>query len=149
DANRFSSPFPRNASNLASPPRAPAANRRWSNTGAPTPVDEPSLHARLGVSDLSLQPKLPTYPAPHGPPSGKLGRLRRVELSAADQLSLPTLIVEDSPTAGTFSSLLMKRREFLCRSAVAATALAFPLVVPRHVLGAAHAPGPNDRIQLG
>jgi predicted dehydrogenase len=28
-------------------------------------------------------------------------------------------------------------------------ALAFPLVVPREVLGATHTPGPNDRIQLG
>ncbi len=43
----------------------------------------------------------------------------------------------------------MKRREFLRRSTLAATALAFPLVVPRHVLGARHLVGPNDRLRLG
>lgn len=43
----------------------------------------------------------------------------------------------------------MKRREFLRLSTNAAAALAFPLVVPSHVLGAGRIPGPNDRIQLG
>ena len=43
----------------------------------------------------------------------------------------------------------MKRREFLRQSAFAATALAFPLLVPRQVLGARHLVGPNDRIRVG
>jgi predicted dehydrogenase len=43
----------------------------------------------------------------------------------------------------------MKRREFLRQSVTAAAALTFPLLVPRHVLGAGRTPGPNDRIQLG
>ena len=44
----------------------------------------------------------------------------------------------------------MKRREFLTRTSTALSALAFPLVVPRDVLGAStKGPGPNDRIQVG
>ncbi|MGA2660230.1 MAG: Gfo/Idh/MocA family oxidoreductase [Verrucomicrobiota bacterium] len=43
----------------------------------------------------------------------------------------------------------MKRREFLRRSATAAAVLSFPLVIPREVLGAGRALGPNDRLQLG
>jgi len=43
----------------------------------------------------------------------------------------------------------MKRREFLRQSAGAAAAIAFPLFVPRDVLGAGRTPGPNDRLQVG
>lgn len=43
----------------------------------------------------------------------------------------------------------MKRRDFLRRTAAAATVLSFPTLVPRHVLGAPGQPGPNDRLQLG
>ncbi len=43
----------------------------------------------------------------------------------------------------------MKRREFLRRSAAAATVLSFPTLVPREVLGAGRQLGPNDRIQVG
>ncbi len=44
----------------------------------------------------------------------------------------------------------MKRREFLRRSSTAAAALAFPLLLPRQVLGATKRTlGPNDRIQVG
>ena len=44
----------------------------------------------------------------------------------------------------------MKRREFLRQSSVALAATAFPLFVPRHVLGASQRSlGPNDRIQVG
>ncbi len=43
----------------------------------------------------------------------------------------------------------MKRRDFLRRSATAAAALSFPMVVPRDVLAASRRAGPNDRIQVG
>src|SRR5579862_6754954 len=44
----------------------------------------------------------------------------------------------------------MKRREFLLQSSRAAAVLAFPLLVPRHVLGATKRTlGPNDRLQVG
>lgn len=43
----------------------------------------------------------------------------------------------------------MKRREFLRRSATLGAAFAFPMLVPRHVLGAGHGTAPNDRIRVG
>jgi predicted dehydrogenase len=44
----------------------------------------------------------------------------------------------------------MKRREFLRQSSIATALLAFPLLVPRHVLGASRRTiAPNDRIQVG
>ena len=47
------------------------------------------------------------------------------------------------------TSVPIRRREFLRRSAGLTAALGFPLVLPREVLGAPGHPGPNDRIQLG
>ena len=43
----------------------------------------------------------------------------------------------------------MKRREFLRRSAFAATATTLPLFLPSGVLARPGRPGPNDRIQVG
>ncbi len=43
----------------------------------------------------------------------------------------------------------MKRRDFLRGTATAATAMAFPAVVPGHVFAAAGRLGANDRIQVG
>jgi len=49
----------------------------------------------------------------------------------------------------TLKVKLMKRREFLRRSGLAAATLTLPLIVPREVLGRGGVVGPNDRIQLG
>ena len=44
----------------------------------------------------------------------------------------------------------MTRRGFLKNSTLAAaTAMAFPTIIPRHVLGSATAPGANEQIVLG
>jgi predicted dehydrogenase len=43
----------------------------------------------------------------------------------------------------------LKRREFLRQSARTAAVLAFPMVLPSHVLGFGRQLGPNDRIQVG
>ena len=44
----------------------------------------------------------------------------------------------------------MKRREFLRRCLGVSTVLSFPLLLPRHVIGAnGRTPGPNDRLQVG
>src|SRR6185369_3662317 len=43
----------------------------------------------------------------------------------------------------------LTRREFLRRSVTLTGALGIPLIIPRDVLGKAHHPGPNDRIQVG
>ena len=43
----------------------------------------------------------------------------------------------------------MKRREFLSRSALAASVLGVPTFIPRSVLAAPGRPGANDRIQIG
>jgi predicted dehydrogenase len=47
------------------------------------------------------------------------------------------------------NKMYSSRREFLRRTAASAVITAFPLVVPRSVLGAPGQPGPNDRIQVG
>ena len=49
----------------------------------------------------------------------------------------------------TKNKFTMQRRDFLRQSAAATMALSFPLIVPRHVLGAGRDLGPNDRIQVG
>lgn len=43
----------------------------------------------------------------------------------------------------------ISRRQFLRRSTALTAAVGFPLLLPRAVLGRAHHPGPNDRIQVG
>jgi predicted dehydrogenase len=44
----------------------------------------------------------------------------------------------------------VSRRQFLTRTSLAAVAgAAFPMIIPRHVLGAPGRPGANDRIQVG
>jgi hypothetical protein len=44
---------------------------------------------------------------------------------------------------------IMRRRDFLKKSAAAATAVSFPTLIPRHVLASPGQPGANDRIQVG
>jgi predicted dehydrogenase len=43
----------------------------------------------------------------------------------------------------------MKRRAFLYQTAAVTTTLAFPTIIPRHVLASETAPGANDRLQIG
>src|ERR1035438_6807630 len=48
------------------------------------------------------------------------------------------------------NSLKVSRRQFLSRTSLAAAAgVAFPAIIPSHVLGAPGRPGANDRIQVG
>ncbi|GMV67347.1 MAG: Gfo/Idh/MocA family oxidoreductase [Candidatus Omnitrophica bacterium] len=43
----------------------------------------------------------------------------------------------------------MKRRDFLKSTSIAASTLAFPTLIPRHVLAADGQPGANDRLRVG